>query len=165
MDQRMLIAKLKDRVLRKPTTVDEKIAEHKNIITPFIKKYGSINCKTTIPIRGNKPINKNADLQHKYASDLGQISKLFELAMTGSDEEKRKHIDKVGHILKCRVAFAKGDKEKFTIGEKEFDNTKTIMVIVFVILLIVMFWFIYKSYKKTTAYKKELETTPSNIEV
>ena len=165
MDQRMLMAKIKDRVLRKSSTVDEKITEYKNVILPFTKKYKVINCRTTAPTEGNEPINKMAKLQHKYADDLEQISRLFEQAMTGSDEEKHKHIDKVGHILKCRVVFAKGDKEKFTIGDKEFDNTKTIMVIVFVILLIVMFWFIYKSYKKTTAYKKELETTPSNIEV
>ena len=85
--------------------------------------------------------------------------------MIGNDEEKRKHIEKVGRLVRCNVIFSNARKEKFTIGEKEFDNTKTIMVIVFVILLIIMFWFIYRSYKKTVTYKEELKTMPVDIEV
>ena len=60
MDQRMLITKLR-KLLRRPSTVDEKIDEYKNIMLPFTKRYGDINCKTTMPREGNRPNNKNAN--------------------------------------------------------------------------------------------------------
>ena len=160
-DQRRLITELKSKVLRKPSTTDEKIAEYKEIVSAFCRKYGVINCRTKVSTKNNKI----AKLQHEYADDLERISRLFEQAMTSNGEEKDKYINKVGELLRCTVNFGKTDKEKFTIGEKEFDNTKTIMVIVFVILLIIMFWFIYRSYKKTVTYKEELETMPVDIEV
>lgn len=44
------------------------------------------------------------------------------------------------HLRKIR-------KEPFTIGDKEFDNKNTIIIIVVIILFIVVFWFVYRFYR------------------
>lgn len=165
--QEELIDKLKKIVIVKNYTTNGKLELYMNALNRLGSNEESIPLFQKIRISPGTMISTDEHqlikTQNNYAeicSKIGELnrSKLFS-DLDKSQEAKEQFLEKLAKILNVKPnsksitdymmekRFGRIRRERFTIGDKEFDNKNTIIIIVVIILFIVVFWFVYRFYR------------------
>lgn len=165
--QEEFIDELEKIVVVKNYNFDRKV----KLFTNFINGFGIEKLSKIIEDMSLSPgsITTNDDqrlfkIQNEHAKLIREIKKLIdntdEHDIYNKQEVKTQFFEKLAKILKVKLnsvtateyrmlkSFHKSMKrERFTIGDKEFDNKNTIIIIIVIILFIVVFWFVYRFYR------------------
>ena len=166
-DQEEFIDELEKIVVVRNYNFDKKLELLKNCIARFGKeKLNKMDSDMSLS-PGTLKSESNLRLfkiQNRYAKIIREFKRLNmntnEQDLYNKQGAKEQYFQELAKILNVKLnsklepefimqkGFRKiGRRERFTIGDKEFDNKNTIITIIVIILFVVIFWFVYRFYK------------------
>lgn len=166
-DQEEFIDELEKIVVVRNYNFDKKLELLKNCIARFGKeKLNKMDSDMSLS-PGTLKSESNLRLfkiQNRYAKIIREFKRLNmntnEQDLYNKQGAKEQYFQELAKILNVKLnsklepefimqrGFRKmGRRERFTIGDKEFDNKNTIIIIIVIILFVVIFWFVYRFYK------------------